>query len=85
MTMSATTVTTPSPIRMGMADRCPVFHLSPSGDRCWAIANEARITLDQFYEWNLAVGYDHSGVWPDYYYCVGILEGKRERKSAEIR
>jgi hypothetical protein len=25
-----------------------------------------------FYKWNPAVKNDCSGLWPDYYYCVGV-------------
>ncbi|KAJ5219687.1 hypothetical protein N7468_008891 [Penicillium chermesinum] len=65
-------ITTPTPTQTGMVSGCTTFYKAVSGDGCYAIATSYDITLDEFYEWNAAVGNDCSGLWPDYYYCVGI-------------
>ncbi|KAI5457371.1 hypothetical protein BGZ63DRAFT_342493, partial [Mariannaea sp. PMI_226] len=65
-------VTTPSPVRDGMTKDCTKFYLMQSGDLCWSMAQNAGITLDQFYAWNPAVGSDCGNLWPDYYYCIGV-------------
>lgn len=71
-TTSATAVITPSPVQTGMASGCTVFYEAQSGDGCYDIAAEYDISLDDFYAWNPAVGDDCLGLWPDYYYCVGM-------------
>lgn len=48
-----------------------VYEAQP-GDGCYDIAAEYGVTLDEVYAWNPAVGDDCSGLWPDYYYCVGM-------------
>jgi LysM repeat protein len=70
-TSSGSGVTTPTPTQAGMVNNCDAFYDVQSGDGCWAIANEYSISLDNFYAWNPAVGNDCSGLWPDYYVCVG--------------
>jgi hypothetical protein len=55
-----------------MIDTCKVFYYVVADDGCWAIANSYGILLDDFYAWNPAVKTDCSGLWPDYYVCVGI-------------
>lgn len=69
---STVPVTTPTPTQSGMVSDCDSFYYVESGDGCWAIANEYGISLDDFYAWNPAVGDDCSGLWADYYVCVGI-------------
>ncbi|PWY70846.1 hypothetical protein BO94DRAFT_609132 [Aspergillus sclerotioniger CBS 115572] len=71
-TTSSTGVTTPTPYETGMVDDCDAFHLVVSGDTCAAIVSDAGITLDEFYEWNPTVGDSCSGLWVDYYVCIGI-------------
>ncbi|KAH6684917.1 hypothetical protein F5X68DRAFT_241940 [Plectosphaerella plurivora] len=65
-------VTTPQPVREGMTPDCVRFYLQQPGDLCWYMASTAGITLEQFYEWNPAVGVDCPNLWPDYYYCIGV-------------
>jgi hypothetical protein len=78
-TLSTTTtstgngVSTPTPYQSGMVDDCDEFHLVVDGDGCAAIADDAGITLDEFYEWNPTVGSDCAGLWLGYYVCVGVL------------
>lgn len=59
-TMSTSTnsgsVTTPTPTQTGMASGCTTFYEAVSGDGCYDIAASYGITLDEFYEWNAAVG-----------------------------
>ncbi|KAJ6032576.1 hypothetical protein N7540_003308 [Penicillium herquei] len=71
-TSSAASVTTPTPTQTGMVSGCKTFYEAVSGDGCYDIAESFGITLDEFYEWNAAVGNTCGGLWPDYYYCVGI-------------
>ncbi|KAF4764199.1 hypothetical protein N7455_003730 [Penicillium solitum] len=66
------TITTPTPTQTGMVSGCTTFYEAVRGDGCYTIATSYGITLDEFYEWNAAVGDDCSRLWPDYYYCVGI-------------
>ncbi|KAF2121004.1 hypothetical protein BDV96DRAFT_641641 [Lophiotrema nucula] len=68
---TASPVATPTPTQAGMVSGCKKFYKAISGDGCWAIANANGITLDQFVAWNPAVKSDCSGLWPDYYYCIG--------------
>jgi hypothetical protein len=55
-----------------MASGCTVFYEAQTNDGCYDIAAEYGITLDEFYAWNTAVGDTCAGLWPDYYYCVGM-------------
>jgi LysM repeat protein len=71
-TTTTTVITTPTPTQTGMISGCKTFHLVQSGDGCYDIATKYGITLDQFYQYNPAVGNDCSGLWPDYYVCVGV-------------
>lgn len=78
-TVAPTTITTttapngtPTPTQAGMVSGCKTFYLVQSGDGCYDIATSYQITLDQFYSYNPAVGDDCSGLWPNYYVCVGL-------------
>ena len=68
----------PSPVRDGMAADCNAFYLRKSSSTmfCADIAKENKISVDQFYKLNPAVKSDCSGLWPDYYYCVGAGSSK---------
>jgi len=57
-----------------MGKNCKVFYLRDSASKlfCGDIAKANNITLDQFYLWNPDVGSACGGLWPDYYYCVGV-------------
>lgn len=66
-------VATPTPYQAGMTASCDVFHLVVADDSCWAIANDAGITLDQFYAWNPTVGTDCSSLWLGYYVCISLI------------
>lgn len=72
-TKSTSTVvgSTPTPTQSGMTSGCKGFYLVKSGDGCYDIATSNGITLDQFYAYNPGVGNDCSGLWPNYYVCIG--------------
>ncbi|KAH8624629.1 hypothetical protein IG631_20094 [Alternaria alternata] len=63
---------TPTPVQQGMVTGCKKFHKVVAGDGCWDIANNNKIALDDFYKWNPAVKTDCSGLWAQYYVCIGI-------------
>ncbi|KAI1373924.1 hypothetical protein F4677DRAFT_183928 [Hypoxylon crocopeplum] len=65
-------ITTPTPVQAGMVSGCRRFYMAQPDDGCWAIANSAGISLDDFYAWNLALGTDCTDLWPDTWYCIGI-------------
>lgn len=71
-TTSDNGITTPTPTQSGMVSDCDDFYLVVSGDSCYDIAADAGISLDDFYDWNPAVGSDCASLWPDYYVCTGI-------------
>ncbi|KAL7621054.1 hypothetical protein AAE478_008366 [Parahypoxylon ruwenzoriense] len=62
----------PAPTQPGAITTCKVWHTVVSGDGCWAIAEEAGISLDDFYKWNPGVGSDCSALWLGYAVCVGV-------------
>ncbi|ATY65640.1 Peptidoglycan-binding Lysin subgroup [Cordyceps militaris] len=63
--------TTPSPVQDGMVKNCDKFYKVKSGDGCYDIASSNGIALDDLYSWNPALKSDCSGLFPDYYICVG--------------
>lgn len=67
-------ITTPTPTQSGMASDCDKFYKVEKGDGCYAIATSHGITPDQFFEYNPAVKKDCSGLWPDYFVCIGVAE-----------
>lgn len=72
VSQTTTTAAAPSPTQSGLTSNCDDFYLVVSGDGCYDIAADNGISLDDFYDWNPAVGDDCSGLWPNYYVCVGI-------------
>lgn len=76
-TTSATTsgngITTPTPYQTGMASDCDAFHLVVSGDECGTIASDNGISLDDFYDWNPAVGTSCADLELGDYVCVDIV------------
>ncbi|KAK7922955.1 hypothetical protein PG985_007026 [Apiospora marii] len=71
-TTAGPATTTPTPTQAGMVSGCRRFYMAQSGDGCWAIANSAAINLNDFYDWNPALGTDCSGLWLDTWYCIGL-------------
>ncbi|KJZ69800.1 hypothetical protein HIM_10818 [Hirsutella minnesotensis 3608] len=72
-TATATTPprTTPSPVQDGIVKDCGKFYKVKSGDGCYNIAQSNSIALSDLYSWNPALKGDCSGLFPDYYICVG--------------
>lgn len=63
----------PSPTQKGLVDTCTKFYRAVKDDTCSGIvAAYGTFTLADFVEWNPAVGADCSGLWVEYYYCVGV-------------
>jgi hypothetical protein len=59
-----TAVTTPTPIQSGITTDCNKFVLAVAGvSTCFDIANNNSITLQDFYEWNPAVGTNCENLW----------------------
>jgi hypothetical protein len=58
-----------------MVDDCDAFYLVVSSDTCADIASSAGISVSDFESWNPTVGSDCSGLWLDYYVCIGIVGG----------
>ncbi|KAJ8116401.1 hypothetical protein OPT61_g2163 [Boeremia exigua] len=59
----------PAQTQNGIAKNCTKFYVVVAGDSCWATANANRISLDQFYAWNPAIG-ECANLWPDYAVCI---------------
>ncbi|KAJ5993613.1 hypothetical protein N7451_009337 [Penicillium sp. IBT 35674x] len=55
-----------------MVSDCDEFYYVASGDYYEGIVDEYSISLNDFYEWNPAVGDTYTGLWTDYYVCVGV-------------
>ncbi|OKL56098.1 hypothetical protein UA08_08661 [Talaromyces atroroseus] len=72
-TTSGDGITTPTPYQTGMASDCDKFYLVESGDECGTIASDEGITLDEFYDWNPAVGTNCSSLDLGYYVCVDVI------------
>ncbi|KAL4733813.1 hypothetical protein BDV11DRAFT_175330 [Aspergillus similis] len=75
ITTTSSAIATPTPYETGMIDDCDAFHLVVSGDTCADIASSAGISVSDFESWNPTVGSDCSGLWLDYYVCIGIVGG----------
>lgn len=65
-------ITTPTPYQTGMVSDCDKFYLVENGDYCQGIATEYSISLENFYDWNPAVGTDCSDLELGDYVCVGV-------------
>ncbi|KAL2834838.1 hypothetical protein BJY01DRAFT_252812 [Aspergillus pseudoustus] len=83
-TTTGSSITTPTPIEPGMVDNCTAFHLVVSGDTCADIAADAGISLSDFVSWNPGVGSDCSGLWLDYYVCVGAGSVSSSSSSSTV-
>ncbi|KAL4744688.1 hypothetical protein BDW72DRAFT_199341 [Aspergillus terricola var. indicus] len=75
ITTTPSAIATTTPYETGMVDDCDAFHLVVSGDTCADIASIAGISVSDFESWNPTVGSDCSGLWLDYYVCIGIVGG----------
>jgi LysM repeat protein len=66
-------ISTPTPFQSGMVSNCDDFYLVKDNDNCYNIAQAYKISLDQFYAWNPAVGNTCGTLWPTNYVCVSII------------
>lgn len=72
-TATSSGVAAPSPTQDGIAANCDAYYKTMSGDYCYAISSKfGNFTVDQFEQWNPAVGSDCSQLFVDYYYCIGV-------------
>ncbi|RBR15596.1 uncharacterized protein FIESC28_07237 [Fusarium coffeatum] len=72
-TIKPTSPSKPSPTQDGLISSCTRFHQAKKGETCTNIISTfGTFDFDTFYEWNPAVGEECSGIWANYYYCVGI-------------
>jgi LysM repeat protein len=71
-TVPSNGIPTPTPYQTGMTPNCDNFHLVISGDECSDIATDYGISLDDFYEWNPAVGSSCQYLGLNDYACVGV-------------
>ncbi|KAI1202455.1 hypothetical protein F5X97DRAFT_319141 [Nemania serpens] len=70
---STTTTTVGVPTQTGIIPGCQRWHKAVSGDSCANIVSKyGTFTLQQFVQWNPAVGADCSGLWLGYNYCIGV-------------
>ncbi|KAF5546517.1 Autolysin [Fusarium mexicanum] len=66
----------PSPVQKGITKSCNEYHRVSKGDTCSAVASGFKIDLDEFYQWNPAVGSKCENLWANYYYCVSVAGQK---------
>jgi hypothetical protein len=60
----------PAPTQPGASEKCLEWHTVADGDSCWAIANDAGISLDEFYQMNPGVGSNCEALWLGYAVCA---------------
>ncbi|OGE48352.1 hypothetical protein PENARI_c029G03566 [Penicillium arizonense] len=70
-TATSTGITTPKPTQTGMADGCDRFHKVVKDEGCQSIADDSKISLDDFLSWNPDVGDTCTNLKYDFYVCVG--------------
>ncbi|CEL01034.1 hypothetical protein ASPCAL00626 [Aspergillus calidoustus] len=66
-------IATPTPTLPGMVANCDAFYLVRSSDGCAAIASSKGISLAQLDAWNTNLGTGCTGLWAEYYVCIGVL------------
>ncbi|EPE35195.1 LysM [Glarea lozoyensis ATCC 20868] len=73
-TTTSTAPTGPVPTQTGITSDCKSYYLAVAEDTCNGIVSKfgGGFTLQQFYNWNLAITGDCGGLWAGYYYCVGV-------------
>ncbi|EXK25264.1 hypothetical protein FOMG_18060 [Fusarium oxysporum f. sp. melonis 26406] len=65
-------VSTPAPVQSGIVSNCKKFHPVASTTTCTSIQKYYKITMAQLVKWNPAIGSGCSGLWANYYVCVGV-------------
>jgi LysM repeat protein len=63
---------TPTPFLPDMIKNCKKFHLVKATTTCESIQNYYKITMAQIAKWNPKVGTKCTGLWKDYWVCVGV-------------
>jgi hypothetical protein len=69
---TTSSVVTPTPTHGSIVSNCNSFYYAVANDTCYDIALDHNITLIDFGTWNSVVGVNCTGLWADYFYCVGI-------------
>ena len=69
-TATSTGITTPKPTQTGMAEGCDRFHKVLKDEGCQSIADDSKISLDDFLSWNPDVGGTCTNLLYDFYVCV---------------
>ncbi|KAK6519718.1 hypothetical protein TWF506_000018 [Arthrobotrys conoides] len=64
-------INTPTPTQPGMVGNCNKFYFVQVNDGCSAVAPQAGIPTAKLYEWNPALNGDCTGLWADFYVCIG--------------
>ncbi|KAM5494830.1 hypothetical protein MaudMau93_000128 [Microsporum audouinii] len=71
-TATSTSAAAPGPTQADIVSNCQRWHKVVSGDICTSLVSQyGTFTLEEFTKWNPAVGEDCSGLWLNYYYCIG--------------
>jgi len=71
----------PSPTQEGIIKTCNKWHLVVKDEFCQTVVDKEKISLENFYKWNSAVGTDCKGLWLGYYVCVGVSGGTTTTKK----
>ncbi|RBQ65351.1 hypothetical protein FVER14953_21494 [Fusarium verticillioides] len=69
-------ISTPSAIQSGMTKNCNKFHPVKATTTCSSIQESYKITMEDIYKWNPAVGAKCTGLWVDTNICVGVIGQK---------
>lgn len=56
----------------GMTSSCVRFYFVESGNDCIDVAQDAGITLDNFYAYNPAIGTSCAGLEAGVFVCIGV-------------
>ncbi|KAL8692320.1 MAG: hypothetical protein Q9218_002637 [Villophora microphyllina] len=60
----------PSPIEPSTVPTCKQYYKVLPGDTCFSIANNFKVSLDQFNKWNMGVGATCEKLFLGYYVCI---------------
>ncbi|WZH42205.1 uncharacterized protein QYS62_003195 [Fusarium acuminatum] len=72
-TVKPTGPSKPTTTQEGLVTSCTAFHMATKGETCDKIISTiGTFDFDTFFKWNPAVGEDCSGIWANYYYCIGV-------------
>ncbi|KAH6688597.1 hypothetical protein F5X68DRAFT_168525 [Plectosphaerella plurivora] len=65
-------IATPTPIQAGMVKNCNKFHLVKTTTTCASIMDYYKISWDNLFKWNPAIGNNCGSLWANTYACVGV-------------